>query len=259
MFTYGRSYIRYLTLDAVPKYTCFTIWSETHSFKIRFLKVWESALEHDYVKIIFNKPIQFNQDGARALAENSTTHSCSLVVGLFLETCCPFHPWICSHKIHIFGGVQTRLQMLEERKKNTAVSITNFTAKILHWIASNMRKGVNACMTYAVDICSTGYNFFSFSDFNVIYFLRNGTCVRNGLPDFSNTFSQLWNMLSCAHKVLNALRRTFWFTSAATIRQISEPRLIRVTKTMKWRVCSTDNILRCSFEFKRMRNVDGRK
>jgi hypothetical protein len=37
----------------------------------------------------------------------------------------------------------------------------------------------------AVDISNTWYNiFFLFSDFNVIYFLRNRICVRNGLRDF---------------------------------------------------------------------------
>jgi hypothetical protein len=37
----------------------------------------------------------------------------------------------------------------------------------------------------AVDISNTQYNMFSY--FNVIYFLTNRTCVRNGLRDFSIT------------------------------------------------------------------------
>jgi hypothetical protein len=54
----------------------------------------------------------------------------------------------------------------------------------------------------AVDIFTTLYNiaFFLVSDFSVIYFLTNRTCVRKGLRDFSNTLynesflnSLLWN------------------------------------------------------------------
>jgi hypothetical protein len=58
----------------------------------------------------------------------------------------------------------------------------------LHRVALNTRKRVNAC------IAERGGHFqhliqhcFWFSDFNVIYFLTNRTCVRNGLRDFSIT------------------------------------------------------------------------
>jgi hypothetical protein len=53
----------------------------------------------------------------------------------------------------------------------------------LHRVASNIRKRVNAC------IAERGGHFqrLFFSDFNVIYFLTNRTCVRNGLCDFSMT------------------------------------------------------------------------
>jgi hypothetical protein len=58
----------------------------------------------------------------------------------------------------------------------------------LHRVASNMRKRVNAC------IAERGGHFqhfilhcFLFSDFYVIYFLTNRTCIRDGLLDFSIT------------------------------------------------------------------------
>jgi hypothetical protein len=58
----------------------------------------------------------------------------------------------------------------------------------LHRVASNMRKGVNAC------IAERGGHFqhlikhcFLFSDFIVIYFSISRTYVRNGLRDFSIT------------------------------------------------------------------------
>jgi hypothetical protein len=64
----------------------------------------------------------------------------------------------------------------------------------LQRVASNMRKRVNAC------IAERGGQFqhfiqhcFLFSDFNVIYFLTNRTCVRNGLRDFSITLYEQWS------------------------------------------------------------------
>jgi hypothetical protein len=60
------------------------------------------------------------------------------------------------------------------------------TAETVHRFASDMRKRVNACI-----IAERGghfqhfiWHFSLFSDFNVIYFFTNRTCVRNGLRDF---------------------------------------------------------------------------
>jgi hypothetical protein len=60
------------------------------------------------------------------------------------------------------------------------------------WPSVLMRASLNM-----VDIFNTWYNIdFLFSDFNVIYFLTNRTCVRNGLRDFLITlyikFSLTW-------------------------------------------------------------------
>jgi hypothetical protein len=55
----------------------------------------------------------------------------------------------------------------------------------LHRVASDMRKRVNACIAARGGHFHLIQHCFLFSDFNVIYFLTNRTCVRNGLRDFS--------------------------------------------------------------------------
>jgi hypothetical protein len=64
---------------------------------------------------------------------------------------------------------------LEELKQNTELWISNVTAETLHWVASNMRKRVNACIAEGVGFPTLNITLF-FSDFNVIYFLTNITC-----------------------------------------------------------------------------------
>jgi hypothetical protein len=49
------------------------------------------------------------------------------------------------------------------------------------------RSGRPSVLSDDVDISNTSYNIVFFSDFNVIYFLTNRTCVRNWLLDFSIT------------------------------------------------------------------------
>jgi hypothetical protein len=115
----------------------------------------------------------------------------SLVVALFLETCDALDPRIYRHRIFIFcffflrECVQNNPHTSEELKQNIELCIWNVTAETLHRVASDMRKGVNACNT------ERGGHFqhfmwqcLSFSHFNVIYLLANRSCVRNGLCDF---------------------------------------------------------------------------
>jgi hypothetical protein len=61
----------------------------------------------------------------------------------------------------------------------------------LHRAASNMRKIVNSRITERGGHFQHLYNNGLFSDFNVIYFLTNRTCVRNGLHDFSITLYKI--------------------------------------------------------------------
>jgi hypothetical protein len=79
-------------------------------------------------------------------------------------------------------------QTSEKLKQNNDLWISHLTAETLHRVASNMRKTANACITE----CSGHFQHFIqhsvlSSDFSVIYFLTNRTCVRNWLPDFSIT------------------------------------------------------------------------
>jgi hypothetical protein len=57
----------------------------------------------------------------------------------------------------------------------------------LHRVASNMRKIANASKRWMWLTFPTRNITLFFSEVNVIYFLTNRTCVRNGLRDFSIT------------------------------------------------------------------------
>jgi hypothetical protein len=45
------------------------------------------------------------------------------------------------------GNVYKNLHTLEKLKENTGLCISNITAETLHWVASNMRKKGNACIS----------------------------------------------------------------------------------------------------------------
>jgi hypothetical protein len=61
------------------------------------------------------------------------------------------------------------------------VSVTQEACRTLHRVASDMRKRVSACIPERGAHFKQGFLFY---DFNVIYFLKNRTCVRNDCVTF---------------------------------------------------------------------------
>jgi hypothetical protein len=63
----------------------------------------------------------------------------------------PSFPDLSPQDFYIWGFLKENMyknnpHTFEELKQNTELCILNVTAKTLHWVASNMRKRVNACI-----------------------------------------------------------------------------------------------------------------
>jgi hypothetical protein len=93
----------------------------------------------------------FQQDGAMVLTANSTMQMLSMFFGgsTVSQNLWPLD--LAPLDFYLWGFLKenvykNNLPTFEELKQNTKLGISNVTAETLRWVASNMRKRVNACI-----------------------------------------------------------------------------------------------------------------